>query len=167
MKTPMMFFMVKALLMSTGAVAGSCPENNAVLRALETQSEAAVANAFRGLACLDGGDLEDVYRALGVQFEDSPQDVLAAMKNTGTPAANAAAMLVMLPLAYVDDPCAGMKKLQERRRIVAERVPDDATRVSFLDALDGAIARKGRNCPAEDSGVRRTTAARCSARDSP
>lgn len=124
-----------------------CSGVDALIDALDEQGERGAEAAFRSLSCLDGGELEDMYRALGIHFVKRPRDVLAAMKNTSTPASNAAALLVMLPLSYVDDPCAGKKELQHRRQIVLESVHDKATKEVFLTALDGAIVRKARNCP--------------------
>lgn len=125
-----------------------CIKVNVLLQALDKQVGRGAEAAFSNLWCLDGGELEDVYRALGVQFTKEPREILSAMKATNTAALNAAPMLVMLPLSYVDDACAGKLELHNRRRVVSENVDEESIRAVFFDALDEAITRKTRNCEA-------------------
>ena len=109
----------------------------------------AVENDFRRLLCLDGGEVEDVYRSLGSKFSQKPRAVLSAMENAKVPPSSAAPMLVMLPLSYVDNPCAGRDELQHRRQIVVGNVREQAMKDIFLSALDGAIAKKHKHCIAK------------------
>ncbi len=52
--------------------------------------------------CLDGGELEDLYRSLGLFFETQPRVFLQTVKDKSITDSNLKSMLVMLPLETTD-----------------------------------------------------------------
>lgn len=101
---------------------------------------------FRSLSFSDGGELEDAYRYLGEAFARNPEAVLNAMSSEHVQSEVDSPMLVMLPLRFVDDPCAGKSELQRRRTLVDAYVKDASTAHVFLQQLDQSIQRKEKNC---------------------
>jgi hypothetical protein len=71
--------------------------------------------AFLSIRFLDGGDLEDVYREIGMLSETSPKLFLIKIKNRHVTAYQMQRMLRMLPLDTVDD-------IRSKRRIVKSRI---------------------------------------------
>lgn len=71
--------------------------------------------AFLSIRYLDGGDLEDMYRGLGMLSETNPKYFLMEIKNRHVTAHQTRRLLRMLPLDTVDD-------IRSKRRIVNRRI---------------------------------------------
>jgi hypothetical protein len=84
--------------------------------------------AFQTLSVLDGGDLEDVMRALAGLAGDDPQMLLEQFEANGWEPAPIERLVRMLPLETVDRPA-------ERRRVIDQRL------ASLRDIHDVRLAR--------------------------
>ncbi len=79
--------------------------------------------AFLSIRYLGGGDLEDVYRGLGMLSETNPKYFLMEIKNRHVTAHQTRRLLRMLPLDTVDD--IGSKRLIVKSRIKHLSMVDD------------------------------------------
>src|ERR1041385_8148332 len=106
-----------ALLLTACTSASHAPTSHdaaqlaaAVERGDLAQADAAVA----ALPSLDGGDLEDVMRALGSLAAREPAAFLDLMVKHQLPPPRVAAIVRMLPLSTVDDPPRRLQLIRER-----------------------------------------------------
>jgi len=93
------------------------PDSAAVIKLIELikiQNAFAVDIAFSSLKILDGGDLEDVIRSLGLLTESSPKLLLDYSIKHNIPDYKLEDLLTMLPLETVDDNRAKIETVQKR-----------------------------------------------------
>lgn len=82
------------------------------------------------LSCIDGGELEDAYRALGKYISTSPEELLRAIRSVELSSLQVGYMATMLPLSFSDNVDAQIAELERRR--------------SAIGATSFAKARQGR-----------------------
>jgi len=80
----------------------------------------AVDVAFSSLSLLDGGDLEDIIRSLGLLTESNPELFLTCINRYHLSDYKLDDLLTMLPLATVDDKKARIETVQKRINSLSE-----------------------------------------------
>jgi|SRR5208283_2362863 len=95
---------------------------------------------------LDGGDLEDAHRALGVSAEKNPRVLLRLYAEKRISSYGLARSVIMLPLSLVDNLEGQQSRLIERSRIISAIAEPDLkeARNIALAALTDAIKRHSR-----------------------
>jgi len=68
--------------------------------------------------CLDGGDLEDLYRSAGQYFERNPNIFLQEITDFSISTDKYTSMLIMLPLDLVDDVGGKISAIRDRIKIL-------------------------------------------------
>lgn len=134
---------------STNEMIDGCPEASPLIEAIDAVDTTAISTALRSTHCFDGGEIEDLYRALGVAFSREPDLVTRQVLNAGVQAEYVVPMMTMLPLSYVDDPCGSIDELERRRTLILEAdMPPDMKQV-LAAAVDNSLERDRRHCSAE------------------
>lgn len=83
-------------------------------RLVEANNSWAIDIAFSALPALDGGDLEDVVRALGLLTESNPTTFLDFVKQRHLSDYQLRGLLLMLPLDTVDSPHLKIDRIHKR-----------------------------------------------------
>lgn len=89
-------------------------ELNDVLELVSGGNSAAFQVLLDIRVCLDGGALEDFYRASGSYLEKQPHGFLALVSQYNVPKSELGYMLAMLPLNSVDQPRLRLKLIENR-----------------------------------------------------
>jgi hypothetical protein len=92
--------------------------NAKLLRSVETGNQWGIRVLVEGLSSLDGGELEDAHRALGVSFEHNPRFLLKLYAEQRLTSNELTDSLTMLPLSHVDDKPGTLARLLKRKAIV-------------------------------------------------
>lgn len=88
---------------------------------------AAIRPAYLVTRCLDGGDLEDVYRALGSVIAGHPKDFLRVVAQEEVPDSQLRYLVATLPLSLVDNLSGQIAELDRRAaRIRSANDPNTA-----------------------------------------
>lgn len=115
-------------------------------RSIQPAARQEAALAFATLRLLDGGDLEDVMRALSGLTADDPQLLLELMTANAWDGERVRSLVRMLPLETVDQPAEKLRHI--RRRLDALRKVSAANlrpvRATAMDALEESAAQLSR-----------------------
>lgn len=116
---------------------------NQLIARIEQGGETDTELAFDALPVLDGGNLEDVMRALAALSADRPELFLNMVKKRDWPPSRIERLVTMLPLSTVD-------RQEEKIRVVVQRIEGirgvtsselEAVRCATLDALTKSLSR--------------------------
>ncbi|MBI3778934.1 MAG: hypothetical protein HY274_08495 [Gammaproteobacteria bacterium] len=132
------------------------PSSEAVVKLVklvETKNSYAVDVAFlsRHLHLLDGGNLEDVNRALGRLAESDPTLLLSHLKKYRVSGRSFDSTLVMLPLETVDD--VGAKRRTMQKRIDSLSTVSDQSLARERDNAILVLKRKLAKLQSENKGT--------------
>lgn len=101
-------------------------------------------NALHSLQCYDGGNLEDVYRALGIAFVKSPRLTMDMIVKADLKNQQLNSVFTMLPLSFVDDPCGSTNELIRRKALIEQTATTH--KEQLLGAIDKSLARDKAHC---------------------
>jgi len=115
--------------------------NDSLLRIVETGNPWAIKVLVDGLHSLDGGDLEDAHRALGVSAEKNPKTILRLYAEKRISSVGLSSSMQMLPESLVDNTQGRIARLVQRSKIIsAIKEPDlREARDIALEALKDRI----------------------------
>lgn len=84
-------------------IAPTTKQNMKLFKLIERGNESAFRAALLVSKCLDGGELEDLYRSTGIFFEGQTLAFLQIVKEKEISESQMKSFLIMLPLDSVDD----------------------------------------------------------------
>lgn len=125
-----------------------CPAFSNVEMSLkeELQHRDSLTRIFNSLSCYDGGNLEDIYRAIGVVFTKRPIAVLAAIHEAQLEEAQISSVLTILPLTFVDKPCEKVTELNKRKTLLEASDEYLEERKKGLSAISKSLSRVQKYC---------------------
>lgn len=109
----------------------------------------AIKTVIRHTGDLDGGELEDAYRALGESIDIKPQIILNELKDRKMTESQFEQAIVMLPLSLTDNECGKLATLKARKRKI-QAIKDSGLnnqKKLAVKLIDKRIERITKNLP--------------------
>lgn len=104
-------------------------------------NELAISLAFGQISSRDGGELGDLYRALGLSLEARPSLFIESVQKLNLEGKSLEPLLTMLPLETVDNLKLKYEMLENRLRIVDQKIVFCDYQEAFRKILKAEIAK--------------------------
>lgn len=124
----------------------TCQPIEGVVQKILDADAAGVQAAVGFLHCYDAGELEDLYRALGVSFTKNPMQVMRFARQSQLEKPQFVSLFTMLPLSYVDDPCGSAAEMERRMLLVSSLEGFEAEKQMAIEAIDRSLQREHKQC---------------------